>query len=129
MNTFKTLSLILLLACAPYAASAQDAGLSKQFSACMDKSGGATSGMIECLGAETQRHDARLNSAYKAVMEGLSPERKKQLQEVQRSWIKFRDTNCSFYADPDGGSLARVSASQCMMTTTAARARELEVLR
>ena len=30
MNAFKILSVALLMACAPYAANAQDAGLSKQ---------------------------------------------------------------------------------------------------
>jgi len=48
------------------------------------------------------------------------------LQEAQRAWIKYRDTNCDFYYDPDGGTLARVNANSCMMTSTADRARELE---
>ena len=59
-------------------------------------------------------------------MADLNPERKKQLQAVQRAWLKYRDGNCSFYDDPDGGTLARVSANNCMMTSTASRARELE---
>ena len=126
MNVFKTLSITLLMACAPYAASAQDAGLSKQHAACMDTSGGTTMGMIECITAETQRQDARLNKAYKAVMADLSPARKKQLLEAQRAWLKFRDANCAFYDDPDGGTLARVNANDCVMTATATRASELE---
>ena len=126
MNAIKALSITLLMACAPYAASAQDAGLSKQHAACMDKSGGTTMGMIECITAEAQRQDARLNKAYKAVMADLSPARKKQLLEAQRAWLKFRDANCGFYYDPDGGTLARVNANDCMMTATAERARELE---
>lgn len=129
MNAFKTLSITLLMACAPYAAIAQDAGLSKQHAACMDKSGGTTMGMIECITTETQRQDARLNKAYKAVMADLSPARKKQLLEAQRAWLKFRDANCSFYDDRDGGTLARVNANDCMMTATAERARELERFR
>ena len=57
--------------------------------------------------------------------------RKKQLQEAQRSWINYRDANCAFYDDPDGGTLARVNANAnaCMMTTTVNRARELESFR
>ena len=108
------------------AASAHDTGLSKPHAACMDKSGGTTMGMIECITAETQRQDARLNKAYKALMAGLAPPRKAQLQEAQRAWLKYRDANCGFYADPEGGSLARVNANDCVMTTTADRARELE---
>jgi len=43
--------------------------------------------MIDCIGAETQRQDVRLNKAYKDVMPSLPAPRQKQLQEVQRIWI------------------------------------------
>jgi uncharacterized protein YecT (DUF1311 family) len=112
----------------PLMSTAQEASLSKQFEACMDKSGGVTQGMVECMVAETKRHDARLNKAYKALMGSLNPERQKQLQEAQRAWLKFRDTNCAFYYDPDGGTLARVEANDCVMNMTANRAKELEAL-
>lgn len=108
--------------------SAQDIGLSKQFSNCMDKSNGVTINMIECIDAETKRQDIRLNNAYKKVMNQLSPERRKQLQTAQRAWIQYRDANCTFYADPDGGSLARVSANDCFMSATASRSKELETM-
>ena len=119
----------LSIACVPHAASAVELGSSKQFSTCMDKSGGVTSGMIECITTENKLQDARLNKAYKALSADLQPVRKTQLLEAQRAWIKFRDTNCSFYADPDGGSMARVSANDCVMRATTERARELEALK
>lgn len=118
-----------VMACAPYAAHAQAHELSRQHTACMAQSNGVTSDMIECITAEFQRQDVRLNKAYKAAMSDLPPPRKKQLQEAQRAWIKFRDANCGFYADPDGGSLARVNGNDCMMSATAERARELESFR
>ncbi len=126
MNAFTTCSAALVLACSAWAAHAQGAALSPQHAACMRQSGDTTVGMIDCIGAETQRQDRRLNQAYKAAMALQSPERKKQLQAAQRAWIQFRDANCAFYFDPDGGSLARVSANDCVMTSTAQRAQELE---
>jgi len=112
----------------PLASSAQDNNLSKKFDACMDKSGGVTIDMIDCISAEIERQDVRLNKAYKTLMANQTPERKKQLQEAQRAWIKFRDLNCNFYHDPDGGSIARVNANSCLMSMTANRAKELENL-
>jgi uncharacterized protein YecT (DUF1311 family) len=106
-----------------------DVGLSKKFSRCMDSAGGTTTGMVDCISTEAKQQDVRLNKAYKELMATLSPERKKQLQEAQRAWIKFRDANCDFYYDPDGGSLARVSANDCAMSSTARRAKELESLK
>ncbi len=126
----KTITLRLAWALAavtlPLAAHAQDANLTKQFSVCMDKSGGVTQHMVECIDAEIKRQDARLNKAYKAVVADLNPERKKQLLGAQRAWLKFRDTNCDFYDDPEGGTTARVQAVDCVMTMTANRATELE---
>lgn len=126
MNALTTCCTALVLACASLTASAQDAALSPQYAACMDKSGGVTMGMIDCITAETSHQDARLNRAYKAAMAAQSTERKKQLRTAQRAWIQFRDANCGFYDDPDGGSMARVSANDCMMTSTANRAQEIE---
>ena len=126
-NTFACIALAVA-AIVPLTSQAQDAGPGKRFNACMEKSGDTTQGMVECIGAETQRQDARLNKAYKALMANLSAERKKQLQEAQRVWIKFRDANCGFYYDPDGGSIARVNANDCVMTMTSNRAKELEDL-
>ncbi|WP_027994660.1 lysozyme inhibitor LprI family protein [Simplicispira psychrophila] len=126
MNAITTYCTAVVLACASLTASAQDAALSPQYATCMDQSGGVTVGMIDCTTAETSRQDARLNRAYKTAMAAQSPERRKQLQTAQRAWIKFRDANCDFYNDPDGGSMARVSANQCMLTSTANRAQEIE---
>ncbi len=110
-------------------ASANDPSLSKQFSVCMDKSGGVTAAMLDCIVSETKGQDARLNKAYKEIMGQLPPARKKQLQEAQRAWLKYRDANCNFYADPDGGTMANVSASDCFMSVTATRAKEIETFK
>jgi uncharacterized protein YecT (DUF1311 family) len=129
MKIARFLFAALAIASVPWAASAHETGLSKQYAACMDKSGGVTMGMIECITVENQRQDARLNKAYKTLMAELPPPRKAQLQDAQRAWIKYRDANCNFYDDPDGGTLARVNANSCMLTATADRARELESFR
>lgn len=128
----KALIVIAALACLPLSthaqAQAQDDNLSRQFATCMDRAGGVTMDMIACITAEAQRQDDQLNQAYKALRTDLSPERRKQLLEAQRAWIRFRDTNCAFYDDPDGGTLARVMANDCVMRMTAQRARELKEL-
>jgi len=127
-RSFKYLTIAGLMAAMVLPAFADD-GLSQTFSTCMDQGGGNTAAMIDCIGAETERQDVRLNKAYKDIIGGLSPERRKQLQEAQRIWLKYRKANCDFYYDPDGGSIARVSANECFMSATADRAKELEGLK
>lgn len=129
MNLLKCFCVVLAIAVASHAASAHETGLSQPYAACMDKSNATTMDMIGCITAENQRQDVQLNKAYKAFMAELLPPRRAQLQDAQRAWIKFRDANCAFYADPDGGTLAWVNANSCMLSATAERARELEGFR
>ena len=57
-------------------------------------------------------------------------DRKKELQEVQRAWIKYRDAKCNFYyGGSEGGSMEHEIGSSCFMFETALRAKELESLK
>lgn len=125
MTIYKSLLLSLVLICIAQFASADEIEYSSKFSDCMDKSGGVTIDMLDCINDELERQDARLNKVYKEVMALLSPERQKALREAQRAWIKYRDTNCNFYYDPEGGSLARIKGNACFLEATASRANEL----
>jgi uncharacterized protein YecT (DUF1311 family) len=109
-------------------AVAADREFNKEFDACMDKAGGVTPAMIDCISAELRRQDALLNENYRKLMASLSAKRKKVLQEAQRAWLKFRDANCDFYDDPDGGTAARVDANECVLNATTDRAKELAQL-
>ena len=126
----KKISFLFVIAFLAYSLIAQSAenNFSKQYAECMNKSL-STQDMIECIGSEYKKQDIKLNNAYKDLQQNLSSERKKQLLEAQRLWIKYRDANCNFYYDPDGGSLARLSANECMLSSTAQRAKELENLK
>jgi uncharacterized protein YecT (DUF1311 family) len=108
--------------------AAADREFGKDFEACLDKAGGVTPAMIDCISVELKRQDALLNQNYRNLMASLSAGRKKALQEAQRAWIKFRDTNCDFYYDPDGGSAARIDANECQLNMTSDRAKELAQL-
>jgi uncharacterized protein YecT (DUF1311 family) len=116
----------ITLGTAPVAAA--DREFSKDFEACLDKAAGVTPAMIDCISAELKRQDALLNQNYRKLIATLSTGRRKALQEAQRAWIKFRDTNCDFYYDPDGGSASRIDANECLLNATADRAKELAQL-
>lgn len=125
LNFLKASGLLIAALLMNHSSMAQTA----QFNSCMEKASGVTSDMLDCIGTETKRQDVRLNNAYKEVLPQLSPSRKKQLQDVQRTWIKYRDANCNFYADPDGGTMAIVVSNDCFLTATSSRAKELENLK
>jgi len=86
----------------------------------------STTDVVECIGVEHKAQDRNLNAAYKALMGSLSSERQKQLRTAQRAWITYRDANCDFYFDPDGGTIARLQANECVLSMTAQRAAELQ---
>jgi uncharacterized protein YecT (DUF1311 family) len=124
---YPPLLLMAFLAVASAQAFGQEKDLlSAEYTKCIEHSGGTDPGMLDCMGAEAERQDKRLNDVYKKLMDELKPERKKELQEVQRLWIKYTEANCNFYLDPDGGTAARLAASECPVLAKAARAKELE---
>ncbi len=97
----------------------------------MDKSGGVTIEMMDCTDAELKRQDVRLNEAYKTIIKmDNNPENKKELQAVQRTWIRFRDLNCELYPITYAGNLdlSIVGSTECKMNVTADRVKALEYL-
>jgi uncharacterized protein YecT (DUF1311 family) len=110
------------------ALAAAENEMSQEYLVCMDKSNGVTGEMLDCISAELARQDARLNESYKRLLSKLSAKRKEGLLEAQRAWIKFRDANCNFYYDPEGGSAAHLAGNGCVLNATADRATELRNL-
>ena len=104
----------------------KDVGLSRDYAACLEKSGGVTSKMLDCIGAETERQETRLNKIYKRIMAQLDGAGKKRLREAQQAWIKFRDANVDFYKDPNGGTAATLAGADRYLVMTTERASELE---
>lgn len=96
-----------------------------EFDACMDKSGGVTAAMLDCIGAETKRQDAALNRNYQAAIKTLSPDRRQKLVAAQRAWLAYRTAETSFTDDPDGGTSAQVNAADEFRQMTAQRAEDL----
>lgn|SRR5262245_59597973 len=106
--------------------AADDADMTKEYHACMEKAAGVTAEMLDCIAAEMDRQDARLNENYKTLMSKVSKKRKSQLQEAQRAWIRFRELNCSFYGTE--GSIAQVEVNDCYLDATTDRVKELKRL-
>ncbi len=93
----------------------------------MDASGGVTFNMSECVSAENEFQDARLNNAYKKVMGRLPDDQKTALRDTQRSWIKYRDEKCKLAGKKfDDGTMESVISSECIMQMTAERSKEIE---
>jgi uncharacterized protein YecT (DUF1311 family) len=127
----ETMKIVLLgLACflGTSVAAENDKQLSQEYLTCLEKANGVTFAMIDCIVAETSRQDTKLNENYKSLTSKISPKRKQSLLHAQRAWTTFRDANCKFYGDPEGGTSARLSANECVLNATADRAKELKLL-
>ncbi len=97
------------------------------YNQCMDASEGVTAAMMDCIGAEIERQDARLNQAYVMVMRPLPRAKKDRLRGLQRAWIRQRDAKCSRAASAEGGgSLAGIVYSGCILDETIKRVIFLE---
>lgn len=121
-----SVSLIFVCLCGQ-SAQAQDIRYTADYKRCIDASNANTFEMIRCITEESARWDVHLNANYKALMARLSPSRQKALIAAQLAWLKFRETNCAFWYDPEGGQAARLAGNSCFLQVTAARAEELRI--
>lgn len=100
---------------------------SQSYEACMQQAV-STVDMVTCISNEYERQDQRLNDNYQQLRSQLSSERRDQLLTAQRAWITYKEANCGFYADPEGGTMARINANSCLLSETTKRADELKNL-
>ena len=122
--SFGLAAFVAFAMCCPVQAA--DVVYSKDHDSCIAAAKGVTFDMIDCMTAETARWDKRLNAGYKRLLAALDPGRQKALTAAEQAWIKFRDTNCDFVFDPNGGTAARMAANSCVLRMTAERALEIE---
>jgi len=99
---------------------------SPAYSQCTSNSGGVTSSLSDCSHAELVKQNARLERAYKTAMTVLPAEKKKNLQEAQSLWVKFRAADCGMYYSLTGGTMDLLEGAGCELSMTLERADSLE---
>ncbi len=126
MTVFASRKIIVLLAllCSAPVTAAMAGGLRPSYTTCLNATGGVTSDMQDCIAAEFEYQDARLNKVYRALRERLDQQGKRKLLGEQRKWLALRDKSCE--ADAGGGTGQMLEASDCALGMTAKRAAELE---
>lgn len=96
------------------------------YDACLTAAAGVTPDIQDCIAAEFEYQDARLNQAYQAALAKGDRAAQEALREAQRQWIEERDAQCAL--DPDGGQGQRLESNDCALELTAKRAAELEAM-
>ena len=81
--------------------------------------------ILGCLLAEIKRQEGRVSSSAAKAVKSLSAEEKKRLDEANTAWRRFRDANCTFYADPKGALPANLENADCVLNLTTGRAQEM----
>ncbi|MBA5981126.1 DUF1311 domain-containing protein [Pseudomonas sp. MD195_PC81_125] len=85
--------------------------------------------MIICGQQTFEKVDAMLNEQYKKALVGLAPADKKQLIDVQKKWVRFKEAYCEdIYQSVLPGAEAPIERLGCLVQTTNARLGELVAL-
>jgi uncharacterized protein YecT (DUF1311 family) len=111
-----------VLAGVSLAHAADDARYSSEYQTCAK---GSTVDIEQCVGRLTKAWDQRLNTAYQKLLKGNRKAYKMRI--AQRLWVQFRNANCRYYGAGEG-TIRRLEFAECMRSTTAHRALELEDL-
>jgi uncharacterized protein YecT (DUF1311 family) len=110
--------------------------LSKDFRACIQKvqdaaqAKGAADPVAaqSCFDSESRRQEAKIANANGRLTKFLSPGEKKRLDEANVAWRRFRDAECSFFAEPKSSPGEAASYAQCVLERTIKRGIDLEGL-
>jgi uncharacterized protein YecT (DUF1311 family) len=104
-----------------------EARYSKGYKTCPGFDTGGDMQMLECVGAEVEIQDKRLNETYKKALDGLTAGQKEKLRNAERAWVIYRDAWCDAQEDDMAwGSLSKLAASQCVLDQTIQRTIDLE---
>ena len=101
-------------------------GYSPIYDLCIKYADVYTSRVLMCNEAESEYQDWRLNTAYRSLIEILSPVSLNKLRQEERAWIKKRKFTCAL--PKDAGSIAVIDSSSCFLDETAKQAEKLENL-
>ncbi|WP_082672760.1 lysozyme inhibitor LprI family protein [Luteimonas abyssi] len=86
----------------------------------------ATPDLLRCASSRLAGADEKLNSVYREKL-SRSGDLENNLREVQRSWIRFRDSYCdSIREESAGGNEADIEGNFCLAALTEDRIGELE---
>lgn len=91
---------------------------SARYTGCLNRSGGITANMNDCIGAEFDRLDRRLNASYQATLRRLPRARAMALRSEERGWLATRDENCLAQLETPGevqGSLDQIQVRTCAL--------------
>lgn len=82
-----------------------------------------------CADRDYQAADKKLNATYAELRSTLDDASKGKLKTAQRSWIGFRDAECTFEtASSEGGSIHPMEYSGCLTRLTKERSKTIEAL-
>ena len=85
--------------------------------------------LIICGQQTFEKVDAVLNEQYKKALVSLAPADKKQLTDVQKKWVRFKEAYCeNIYQSALPGAEAPIEKLGCLVQTTNARLGELVAL-
>jgi uncharacterized protein YecT (DUF1311 family) len=116
-----SMRLLFLSACLAVLAAASTA----QAQEC-DRNDDSQQMMNICAGEDYRAADAKLNQAYKDLVDRNGAKANKLLQTAQRAWIAFRDAECAYTtADSVDGSIHPLEVSQCLTELTNDRITQL----
>ena len=85
--------------------------------------------LIICGQQTFEKVDAVLNEQYKKALVSLAPADKKQLTDVQKKWVRFKEAYCEdVYQSALPGAEAPIERLGCLVQTSNARLGELIAL-
>lgn len=103
-----------------------ESGMRASYQECLDKTGGVTPDIQDCISEEYTYQEQRLNDVYTRLLAVLDSQKVEELRNEQQQWIAKRDSDCEPGDEP--GQAQMLIANDCALEMTTSRVDELEKL-
>lgn len=112
----------------PKDAQPSDSLFSTTYQSCMDEAAGVSTAMQDCMAAEQERLDKRLDMQRERIAALLPQERAKAFNDALDAWNSLRKNGSAAMYDPDGGTLSPLMATLWYLDQTARMVRWVDRL-
>lgn len=92
-----------------------------------ERNHGNTMTINNCYDKEVKKSDQKIMQIYSAYKNTLSTDERKQLLDLQRTWISYKTKQCKFEVSSNG-TIAGQLYSQCMINLNNRRIMELKYM-
>jgi len=118
--------IVITLSMLTHIFASADISIKEAESNCIKQSSFSNSAMADCTSQRIVTEDEQVSIINTKLITKLNSSKRKELQLAQELWLQYREANCRYVIDPEGGSFGMsIAPVACYSSMTSRRLKDL----